>query len=187
MKKVLNVAIGGRSFIIDDNAYSKLKNYLEKFTNKIQAGLQTKEVMEDLEQRIAELFSEKLNKNRDVINLEIVNNVIYQLGMPDGSNFEEYREQEAFYMPEPKRKLFRDPNNKSIGGVCSGLALFFNVDVLAMRIIFFLLLILGFSGFWIYLILWIAVPLANTPTQKCQMYGWAVTAENLNKVNNINN
>ncbi|MPM94864.1 hypothetical protein SDC9_142013 [bioreactor metagenome] len=84
MKKVLNVGIGGTSFIIDEDAYQKLDQYLEKFRQKTQMGIQAKDVMEDLEARIAELFNEFLKSNQEVVNIALVNRVIAQLGMPDG-------------------------------------------------------------------------------------------------------
>src|SRR5574344_1778254 len=88
MKKVLNVGIGGRTFVINEDAYQKLDAYIEKFRQKTQMGFQTKEVIDDLEMRIADLFTESLGNNRDVVSLTLVNQVISQLGMPDGSSGE---------------------------------------------------------------------------------------------------
>lgn len=198
MKKVINVGIGGKSFVMEDDAYTKLNRYLEKFKSHAKMGVQTKEVMDDLEGRIAELFSEGLNSYQDVINLAMVNHVISQLGMPDGEPFtdgDDYRrsgEQKGgyegeFYQPDnrPVKRLYRDTVNKSIGGVCSGLAIYFGIDTLLVRILFVIAFFLGSSGFWIYVILWIAVPLANTPVRKCEMYGLSVTAENLRRFTNM--
>ena len=67
------------------------------------------------------------------------------------------------------------------GGVAAGLGCYFNVDTLVIRILFVILLIFGSFGGWIYLILWLAVPAARTATQKCQMYGLPVTAENIRR------
>ncbi len=198
MKRVINVGIGGKSFVMEEDAYAKLRKYLEKFRNNARMGVQTKEVMDDLEGRIAELFSENLNSYRDVINLGMVNSVIMQLGMPDGEPFSEkdensgqgYRtEQDGgdFYATNgrPLRKLYRDSVNKSLGGVCSGLAIYFGLDTLLIRILFIIALFMGSAGFWIYVILWVAVPLADTPVKKCEMYGLPVTAENLRRFANM--
>ncbi len=197
MKKVVNVGIGGKSFTIDEDAYQKLKKYLKQFRNHTKMGIQTKEVMNDLEERIAELFIEKRSTFKDVVSIEIVNAVIAQLGMPDGSPFIEDDSDNFFSNAQDtfqefvdratptQRKLFRDPAQKAIGGVASGLAHYFGADILLIRVLFVLAFIMGLSaGFWIYIILWIAVPLADTPARKCQMFGLPVTAENLRRFTN---
>lgn len=198
MKKVVNVGIGGKSFVMEEDAYAKLKNYLDRFRTNAKMGIQTKEVMDDLEGRIAEIFSESLNSYQDVINMGMVNKVIGQLGMPDGEPFidgdasqgagsrhEGDGDSFANYFNRPVRKLYRDTMNKSLGGVCSGLAIYFGLDTLLVRILFVIAFLMGSAGFWIYLILWVAVPLANTPVRKCEMYGLPVTAENLRRFANM--
>ena len=80
-----------------------------------------------------------------------------------------------------KKRLFRDPDNKAVGGVCSGLASFLNIDITIVRIILLLALLLWGSGLIVYLVLWIVVPLAKTPADKCEMRGLEPTAENMAK------
>ena len=80
-----------------------------------------------------------------------------------------------------KRRLFRDPDNKAVGGVCSGLAAFLNIDTTVIRIILLLALLLYGTGLILYIVLWIVVPLAKTPAQKCEMRGLEPTAENMSK------
>ncbi len=181
MKKVLNVGIGGRSFVIDEDAYQQLEKYLDKFRDKIGMAVQTKDVMEDLEQRIAELFSESLKSEQEVVNLSLVSKVISQLGMPDGSPADDdFNSFETANMVVTKR-LYRDPDSRVIGGVCSGLAYYLNVDVVLVRVLFCIAFMLGGVGFWGYIIFWIVTPLANTASKKCEMRGLPVTAENLRK------
>jgi phage shock protein PspC (stress-responsive transcriptional regulator) len=92
-----------------------------------------------------------------------------------------------FYCPtgekidDTARKLFRDPDGKKIGGVCSGIALFLNVDVVLIRVIFLIALICGSAGFWIYLIILIAAPEARTAAEKCELRGIPATAENIKR------
>lgn len=184
MKKVVNVGIGGRSFAMDEDAYSVLQKYLNAFRSQSKLGLQSKEVMEDLEERIAELFSERVTPYKDVVDICLVESVISQLGMPDGEPYTENGSDpvsDILSGNRPTRKFYRNPCNKSIAGVCSGLALYLNVDTLLVRIIFLVALFMGSAGFWIYVILWIAAPLAQTPAQKCELFGLPVTAENLRK------
>lgn len=190
MKKVVNVGIGGRTFVIDEDAYQKLDQYLVRFREKTGLGFETGDIMDDLEQRIAELFTEALGSRGDVVNITIVNKIISQLGMPDGGTMDENftsagaTSAEANTQPLAK-KLFRDPDNKIIGGVCSGFALYLNLDVTLMRIIFILMLFMGGIGFWAYIIFWIIAPAAFTAAQKCEMRGIPVTAENLRKFSTI--
>lgn len=184
MKKVLNVGIGGRSFTIDEDAYHKLDRYLDEFRRKTQMGFLTKEVMEDLEIRIAELFLESLSNRGEVVSIALVDRVIATLGMPDGSSSDLGQDNNSYgnAIPEtPVRKLYRDPDNKLVGGVCSGLSLFSGIDLVLIRILFLIALIFGGVGFWIYIIVWFVAPLARTATQKCEMRGLPVTAENLRK------
>ncbi|MBR5856772.1 MAG: PspC domain-containing protein [Bacteroidales bacterium] len=186
MKTVVNVGIGGRSFVMDSDAYARLDRYLTKFKNSTKMGIQTKEVMDDLEDRIAELFAENISAYRDVVDIDLVNNVISQLGMPDGEPFTDGCENAAddstadSQQAKP-RKLYRDPDNKSIAGVCAGLALYLNLDVALIRVLFVLLFFMGSASFWLYIFLWIVAPLAVTASQKCEMHGLPVTAENLNR------
>ena len=182
MKKVLNVGIGGRSFIIDEDAYYRLDRYLERFRERTKMGIQTKDVMEDLEQRIAELFSESLRSEQEVVNLALVNKIIEQLGMPDGGPADD----DFTFSAEPSyqnkvKRLYRDPDTKIVGGVCGGLSHYLNVDVVLLRVLFFIALFLGSIGFWTYIIFWIVAPMAETAAQKCEMRGIPVTAENLRK------
>ncbi|MBQ7773752.1 MAG: PspC domain-containing protein [Bacteroidales bacterium] len=184
MKKTVNVGIGGRSFAMDEDAYSKLKRYLNTFRTKSKLGLQSKEVMDDLEERISELFSEEITQYRNVVDITLVEKVIAQLGMPDGEPYSEDGSDpisEIFSGNRPSRKFYRNPDNKSIAGVCSGIAAYLNIDTLLVRIIFIIGLFMGSAGFWIYVILWIAAPMAETPAQKCELNGLPVTAENLRK------
>ena len=182
MKQVVNAGIGGRSFVLESDAYAKLGKYLDEFKLRIKMGAHTKD---DLEERIAELFSESVNSYKDVVSLELVNRVIAQLGMPDGEPFTGGEPGgDSFVPPKTPRKFYRDPSNKSIGGVCAGLAIYLNLDLALVRVLFVLCFFMGSASFWIYIILWIVSPLATTAAQKCEMYGLPVTAENLGKFSN---
>ena len=187
MKKTVNVAIGGCSFIIDEDAYNVIENYLDRFKAAIGTESSSKDVMEELESRIADLLKGRL-AGREVVSSDMAEAVIGQLGYPEG-----YKPQEENSNPhdnssstgtktdKPVRKLFRDPDDKKIAGVCSGLALFLGIDVVLVRILFLIALICGSAGFWIYVIVWIAAPVANTAAEKCELRGIPATAENIRK------
>ena len=184
MKKVNNAGIGGRSFAMDEDAYSLLKKYLEAFRRGGKLGPQGAEVMEDLEGRIAELFSEGVNQYRNVVDVLLVEKVIAQLGMPDGEPYIDVPNDpisDIFSGNRPTKKFYRNPDSKTFGGVCSGIATYLNIDILLVRIVFIVAFFMGSAGFWIYIILWIAAPLAQTPAQMCELYGLPVTAENMMK------
>ena len=184
MKKTVNAAIGGCSFIIDEDAYAALETYLVKFRGALDNTSGSNEVMEELEMRIADLLKEKL-RTREVVDITMTEQVIKQLGFPEGYTQEEYRESAKThrddYGPFYSRKLFRDPDDKKIAGVCSGLALFLNVDVVLIRVIFLLALICGSAGFWIYAVIWLVAPEARTAAEKCELRGIPATAENIRR------
>ena len=84
---------------------------------------------------------------------------------------------------EPVKKLYLDVENRKLGGVCSGLAAYFDIDVTLIRIIFLALLLCGSFGFWLYIIIWIVAPKALTPAQKCELRGIEANAENMARFN----
>ena len=84
-------------------------------------------------------------------------------------------------MSNPVKKLYLDVEDRKIGGVCSGLAAYFDIDVTLIRILFLAGLLCGGFGFWLYIIIWIVAPKALTPAQKCELRGWETNAENLAK------
>jgi len=186
MKKVINAGIGGKSFTIDEDAYQKLDAYLNSFKKQTNMGIQSKEVMDEVENRIADLFSEALSEaHQDVVNLNMVENVISQIGMPDGStNFSSEEHSTYGQYDRPQKRLYRDPDSKIIGGVCSGLAAYFDIDIVIVRILAVVALFCGSAGFWAYIIFWIVAPLARTATEKCEMRGIPATAENIRRFSN---
>ncbi len=193
MKKVMNASIGGAGFLLDEDAFLRLQAYLQAFRERLaagsgQVGYQAGEVMEDLEARIAELFRSEVGVSGRVVDLELTNKVIAQLGMPDGGSFtdgagsakQEGKGPRPFWEKgELPRKLYRDPYDRMIAGVCSGLAQYFGLDTALIRVIMLVLLVTGTAGFWIYIILWIIAPKAETAAQQCEMHGLPVTAENM--------
>ncbi len=192
MKKTVNAAIGGCSFTIDEDAYSVLDEYLERFKKALERKGGNSNVLDELEVRIADLLKGKLG-GRQVVDLVMAQEVIGKLGYPEG--YEEVDDQgtgaegdpsEEYHYSgndgeRPVRKLFRNPDDKKIAGVCSGLALFLGVDVVLIRVIFLVALICGSAGFWIYLVIWIAAPEARTAAEKCELRGIPVNAENIRR------
>lgn len=188
MKRVMNACIGGRSFTLNDDAYNRLDAYLRHFREKLTVpDAQKAEVMDEIEGRISDLFFQEVGDSSRVVTLQMVEKVVSTLGMPDGSAETGYAYSSAFPEDKVPRKLYRDMDNKGVAGVCAGLAHYFEIDVTIIRIIMLVALIMGTSGFWIYVVLWIAVPKAETPAQKCEMRGIPATAENMARFAGRNN
>ena len=185
MKRVTNACVGGRNFTLNDDAYNRLDAYLRHFRAKLTVPeAQKAEVMDDIESRISDLFFHEVGESSRVVTLEMVEKVVSTLGMPDGSAETGYAYTQAFPEDKVPKKLYRDVDNKGVAGVCAGLAWYFDIDVTIIRIIMLVALLAGTSGFWIYVILWIAIPKAMTQAQQCEMRGIPATAENMSRFTN---
>jgi len=184
MKKTLTINLSGSIFHIDDDAYDKLYAYLTQITRHFGNDAEAKEIVEDIETRIAEIFTEKIKNGGEVINLVHVNEVIAIMGTPEAISNEEEEKQHAsgkrFYQTGGRR-LYRDPEDKVLGGVCGGLGAYFSIDPVILRIIFVLIFFVGGSGVLAYLVLWIVVPKASTTAQRLEMKGEVVNIDSISK------
>jgi phage shock protein PspC (stress-responsive transcriptional regulator) len=184
MNKTININLGGIFFHIDEIAYQKLKRYLDAIRKSLSDDPQGRdEIINDIEHRIGELLSDRITNERQVINETDIDDITKIMGKP-----EDYLVDEEIFEDEPKRKrpsnskkLFRDGEDKFLGGVCSGLAHYVGIDVIWMRIIW-LVLLFGFGvGFLIYPLLWILIPQAETTAEKLQMKGEPVNIDNIER------
>jgi phage shock protein PspC (stress-responsive transcriptional regulator) len=178
MKITVSINLGGYSFNIDEDAYAELKRYLKNLEFHFAGEESSSEILSDIETRMAELFRSKLTSYKQVINIEDVNQVIKVLGTPeDISNAEGPTTRDKFSSPGYHR-MYRDPDHRAIGGVCAGIAAYWNMELWLVRLIF---LILGFMGvgILIYLILYIVLPEAKTTAEKIEMKGHPVNIHNI--------
>ncbi len=184
MNKTININLGGIFFHIDEIAYQKLKLYLDAIRRSLSDDPQGRdEILNDIELRIGELLSERIKDQRQVVNQNDIDEITKIMGKP-----EDYLVDEEIFEDEPiyktktsSKKLFRDSDDKFLGGVCSGLAHYIGIDVIWMRIIW-LVLLFGFGiGFLIYPILWILIPVAETTAEKLQMKGEPVNISNIER------
>jgi phage shock protein PspC (stress-responsive transcriptional regulator) len=190
MNKTVSVNISGFIFNIEETAFEKLNRYLNTIRGYFSESSGAEEIIEDIEARIAELFQEKISENYQVIKLKDVNEVIETMGQPeeyidsDISDDDEPKQRSTEYSTGPRnkyRKIYRDPDDKVLGGVCTGIGYYFGIDPIWVRL-FFIILLLGFgTGVLLYIILWIIIPMAKTPSEKLEMKGNPVTAENIGK------
>lgn len=183
MKKTLTVNLGGTVFHIDEDAYILLDNYLNNLKYHFRNETDSGEIIRDMETRISELFSEYIVNGQQVITIDDVEEVIARMGKPEeiDSEREEKYSDRTCSEETVKRRLFRNPDDKMLGGVLSGLASYFGWDAAWLRIAF-LLCGIFFHGFILaYIIAWIIIPQARTATEKLQMKGEPVNMENIGK------
>ena len=154
MKETINVNIGSQSFTLDYDAYQTLRTYLEDIQSRL--GADDQEVMNDIESRIAEIFREKTPSSMMVVTLATVRAAMAQMGRPE--EFGERRVNEQEINQKPQRVFRRPLRDRAIGGVCAGVARYFNVDTAAIRLVTFLLVFFGGMSLWVYIILWIVMP-----------------------------
>lgn len=189
MNKTININLGGFFFHIDETAYQKLKQYLDAIRRSLNDDSQgQEEILNDIELRISELLSERIKNDRQVINEADIDAITKIMGSPedylvDEELFEEEGTSETS-KTAPKttsKKLFRDKDDKFLGGVCAGLGHFINIDALWIRILWLVLISFFGTGILLYIILWILVPTANTTAEKLQMKGEPVNISNIEK------
>jgi phage shock protein PspC (stress-responsive transcriptional regulator) len=179
MKKTLTINLAGMVYNIDDDAYSKLKIYLEKIEGHFINEEDGKDILHDIEARIAEILNEKISNSRQVVTIDDINEIIKIMGEPNDFAGGEDQQQNDKSNKRNYRRMYRDPDARIIGGVCSGLGAYWNVDPTLIRIIFIVLAIFGLAGVLIYLILWIVLPEATTVAQKLEMRGESVNISNI--------
>lgn len=173
MKKVININFQGAIVPIEETSYELLQQYIESLRNYFANEQGRDEIVNDIESRISELFQERLKKGSTCITDDDVNAIINNMGRPQ--DFEEAdatsqqdnnqsganTQSETIYNPNwnwKGRRLYRDENHKILGGVCSGIAAYFGIDPVIVRILF---LISGI-GLLVYILLWIFVPGSNS-------------------------
>lgn len=186
MNKTININLANIFFHIDEEAYDKLRRYLESIKRSFEGTKGSDEIIADIEARIAELFHEKMESDRQVITQKEVDEVINIMGQP-----EDYMVDEDIFEDEPKtssdalkktRKLYRDIDSKYIGGVSSGIGHYLHLDAIWIRLLWILLTIFSWGGFiFIYILLWILIPEATTTAQKLDMKGEDVNISNIER------
>ena len=174
MKKTININLAGFVFYIDEDAYETLQKYLNNIRTYLGNTEGREEIIDDIESRIAELFSEK---QKQVITLIEVNEVIEVMGQPEDYMSEEEPEEKTAGQQSNKR-LYRDPDSTVLGGVCSGVGHYLNIDAVWIRLIFLAMVWSGVSILF-YFILWAIIPKAETTAQKLEMKGKAATFSNI--------
>lgn len=190
MKKTITINLGGTVFSIDEDGYELLKNYLERIESHFPDDEERREIMADIESRIAELFSPGKNAGMSPVTIADVKRVMEIMGDPGDiadmadDTQEKGSTQDSGYSSTGRtggRRIYRDVDNRVLGGVCSGMSAYWSIDVVWIRIIFVILAIGALSGVLIYLLLWLVIPPAITTAQKLEMKGASVTISNIGR------
>ncbi len=186
MKKTIKTSLQGSVFFMDDDAFNELSRYLEEIGNRLASQEERDEIIQDIETRIAEIFSDRLGGKREVVTRGDVTAVISLLGRPE--DIIDAGSEEPSSAPGtppagtgPHKRLFRDPDNAVLGGVCGGLGAYFNIDPVWFRVAFIVLTFLYGSSILIYLLMWLIIPEAKTAAQRLEMAGQPVNLSNISK------
>jgi phage shock protein PspC (stress-responsive transcriptional regulator) len=173
MKKTINVTVGGLVFSIEEDGYERLSKYLEGLKNHFQNTTYGSEVIADIESRIAELFNTKTHGQvqRAITDVD-VEEVLKSIG-----TVEDFGSAEKSTEPNsgPAKKLYRSSDDVMVAGVASGIAAYFGIDTIIVRLIFLVIILAWGSGIVLYVILWMLLPEAKTAGEKSEMKGAPAT------------
>jgi phage shock protein PspC (stress-responsive transcriptional regulator) len=187
MNKTVTINISGIIFHIEEDAYDTLSKYLTTIRGYFVNAQDKDEIMSDIEARIAELLKEKVSDYKQVVLMADVDHVMNIMGKPEDFAGEEAgqsnsSQESTTINPNRKRRFYRDPDDKMIGGVCSGISHYFDIDPTIVRVI---LAVLAFTTFGvlitIYVILWMIIPEAKTTAEKLEMRGESIDINNISK------
>lgn len=198
MKKTVTINLGGVVFYIDEDAYQLLKEYLDNIRIYFKNHHGEAEIVSDIEARFSELLSQDISHHNQSIVIGQVEAVIKRIGKPedfdtqseevdreesnDSSNSDKKQSSDYSFSEFQRRKLYRNPDDKIIGGVAGGLAAYFRIDSTIARLVLVALMFVTFGATCLaYIVMWILVPQADTAIDKLNMYGEDVTVENIGK------
>jgi phage shock protein PspC (stress-responsive transcriptional regulator) len=185
MNKTVNINLGGIFFHMDEDAYQKINRYFEAVKRSLAGDSGTDEIMNDIEARIAEIFSERIQTSSHVVTLKDVDAMITVMGQPEDYHIDNENQTNSSSTSNTKyrgKKLFRDMDNKILGGVCAGFGHYTGIDALWIRLALVLITISGFgSPILIYILLWVLVPKAISTAEKLAMTGEPANLSNIER------
>src|SRR3972149_7709199 len=187
MNKTVTINLSGIIFHIEEDAYTKLHSYLTTIKGYFSESEGRDEIMADIENRIAEMLSEKISDRKQVVLMTDVDYVISMMGKPEDfagdkiQGEETKKEQPTYSSTGKRRRVFRDTDNKILGGVCSGIGSYFNIDPLWLRLALVASFFAFGTGFLLYIVLWIVIPEAKTSAEKLEMHGEDINVSNIGK------
>lgn len=195
MNKTVTINISGIIFHIEEDAFEILNTYLQRLRDQFSREEGRDEIMADIEARIAELLKARTSSFKEVVVMDDVNAVIEIMGQPEaftdadeqtkketsGSSGQQGNTGQGHQQGYRYRRLFRDPDDKVIGGVCSGLGHYFDINPVWIRLAFAAAFFVFGTGVLLYLILLIIMPKAATTSEKLEMKGEPVDVNNIRR------
>jgi phage shock protein PspC (stress-responsive transcriptional regulator) len=187
MNKTTQINLGGISFTIDEDAFRRLDLYLSELEEQFEYSESRNEIISDIEARLAELLSEKL-RGRDIVTIKDVADAVKIMGAPRDIDDEPMTDQThrmnektgSTWDIKTGKRLFRDPDDKVIAGVCSGVAAYLGIsDPIWVRLGFVLTSVTVGFGLILYIAAWILVPEARTAGDRLAMNGHSANAKNI--------
>jgi phage shock protein PspC (stress-responsive transcriptional regulator) len=186
MNKTVTINISGIIFHIDEDAFDKLSKYINTIRGYFTNADGGSEIMGDIEARIAEMLQTKTSNIKQVVLMSDVDYVIESMGKPeefagDSTESNESTNTSTTDTEPIQKRMFRDGDNKAIGGVCSGIAAYFDVDIVWIRLGMLLLTFAAGMSIWVYLVLWMVIPEAKTTAEKLAMKGEKADINNISR------
>lgn len=191
MKKIEHINLGGSPIAIDIDALEKLESYIKSLRLYFGKSEYAEEIIQDIEVRLAELIEESM-ENRKIAELRDIEYCINIMGLPEqfdtteessGATSESFSRDKKRDSSHYDKKLFRNPDDKVIGGVCSGLAAYFNIqDPIWVRLTFVVFTLTGGAGILLYIIMWIIMPEAKTSIDRLRMQGNPINFHNIEEM-----
>lgn len=158
MKKTIHVNIGGMPFVLDEDAYDVLKRYLSEIEIRLD-GVDDQETMQDIETRIADIFSGAISPRMQVVDTALVKRAMAVIG--PAQEFGEPRRsmpgREQTCVRNDEKHLYRSRRDRVVGGVCGGIAEYSSLDATLLRVLMALFIVFG-VGLLVYLVMWIVIP-----------------------------
>lgn len=185
MKKVINITLSNIVFAIEQDAYDTLAAYLEQVKDNLANNDDTKEIIDDIECAIAEKLITRKRSEKIAVTSTDITSIMAELGSPvefkdSAENTDEHHKTSESEVGL-KRRLYRDPDGVVIAGVASGLANYFGIDPVIVRLIFVVSVFFNGIGILAYIILWLVVPIAKTTADKYAMRGEQVTLKDISE------
>jgi phage shock protein PspC (stress-responsive transcriptional regulator) len=182
MKKNIHIQLSKYGFFMEEDAYQILQAWFDRIKSNLEGEAYKEEIIQDLELRLADLWFDK-HKNQTAVTLSDVQQAIEIIGDPDiikdDTESNRVQNEKVTTSVKTQKRLYRDPDDFVIGGVCSGIAAYFNMDPVIVRLLAILFFFLAGMSFWVYIILWIIIPEAKTISQKMEMKGESLNWNNL--------
>ena len=185
MNKIIQINLAGQAVSIDEKAYQSLSNYLQTLENHFANTTDGQEILTDIEARIAELFFGKIKKGNTFINEKDVAEATQLMGSAADMDIDDETDTKQSQRTKStnNKKLYRDTDDRVLGGVCSGISAYFGMDTSVVRIIAVLLIIFTGIPLIAYFVFWAILPEASTPEDRSRMKGGNTTINDI--VNNV--